>query len=56
MIAFMIDKDLSFIFQSPKGSGMNDPIPISLKMGAIGMILFRISSPFGLTALGSIRS
>jgi hypothetical protein len=39
IIPLMFDKDLGFMFEPPKGAGMDDPVPISLETRPKGTFL-----------------
>jgi hypothetical protein len=51
-IAFVIDENLGLVDQATKGSGMNDPISITLKFTAHGRRRLRVAA----TARGRIGS
>ena len=42
VVAFGIDKDLGFVFQAAKGSGVDDAVAVALIGGAIGVFVFAI--------------
>src|SRR3989338_5493983 len=56
IIAFVIDKNLSFIFQPAKRRAVHDAITISLESRTVGMLFFFTDSSAALRAFGRVRS
>jgi hypothetical protein len=54
MVAFMIDEDLCFILQPPKRLGMDHPVPVPLKGGAVLGLFFRVLTPLVVVTLHGI--
>jgi hypothetical protein len=56
IVPFMVDKNLSFIFQSSECRGMDDAITVPLKPGPVGVFLFLVLTPFTFPAFHRVGS
>ena len=56
IVAFVVNKNLGFIFQSSECRGVDDAITVSLKPGSVEVLLFLILASFAFTAFHSVRS
>jgi hypothetical protein len=45
MVGIAGTEDLSLVLQTPEGPGMNDAIPVPLKVGPVRVGSFRIAPP-----------
>jgi hypothetical protein len=56
VVTFEIDEDLSLVFQSAKGGGVQDAITITLEGCAVLRLAIKIGAAFCVLAAHSIRS
>ena len=56
IVAFMVDKNLGFIFQSSECRGVYDAITVSLKPGSVEVLLFLILASLAFPAFHSVGS
>ena len=45
IVTFVIDEDLGFVFETPKGVAVDDPVPIPLKCCSGSTFMFRMDTP-----------
>jgi hypothetical protein len=54
IIAFVVYKNLGFVFQSPEGSGMYNSVAVSLVCGAVRVLFFLIDTAAAIIAFHGI--
>ena len=56
IVAFMVDKNLGFIFQSSECCSVDDSITVPLKPGPVGVFLFLMLASFTFPAFHRVGS
>jgi hypothetical protein len=55
IITFVVDENLSFIFQPPECCCVQNPIPIALKNGPVFRLIFWMLASFAVLAADGVR-
>jgi hypothetical protein len=55
IIPLVVDEDLRFVLQTPKGGGMQDAVAVTLKCGAVLRFIFSETSPLAVPAADGVR-
>jgi len=50
----VVDEHLGFVFKAAERGRVDYPLPVPLKIGAIGVLLLRVFPSLGIAALGGI--